>query len=164
MRKLKRLLWPIAAAATLIALSPALMIPSPASANVAHPFLSAAYLTVENRTISVNGVAFCAGNNFPGTQSPCASVSLSGNGYSQAATPNPQLGPDLGKFTFTDVPVAQLGDFSGGTATFTFDADSNSGPLNAVARHCEKTVDIQGATLIGDSYGLGWGGTGPFPY
>jgi hypothetical protein len=116
------------------------------------------------RTITVNGTALCKGNLE--SRSPCASVTLSGNEYSDSATPNPQMGPDWGKFSFSGVPVANTGDFAEGTSNFTLTSDSESGPLNAVARHCVEQVSVQGALVPGDSFGLGWfnNGSGPWSF
>jgi hypothetical protein len=74
------------------------------------------------------------------------------------------MGFDWGKFSFTGVPVANMGDFGAGSSDFTLTAESVSGPLNAVARHCVEKVSIQGAIVPGDSFGLGWFNNGSGPW
>jgi hypothetical protein len=100
-------------------------------------------------SITIYGTAIC-GNR--GGGSPCASVTIAGI----SSTPNPQLGPDWGKFSISGVNVA-----TDGTGTEIVYADSPAG-IAGPAVHCDSSFSIPENPGISLGLGVFSNGSGPW--
>lgn len=119
--------------------------------------------SASGRTITVHGTAFC--KMYGGNVGPCDSVTLSGNGYEDTQYPagGGLFDPNTATFTFSNVPVAAMPDLS--TATFTITTTASTASAgNPTLDNCPQTINIQGAFVPGDSFGLGWGNNGSGPW
>jgi hypothetical protein len=148
----------VGAALALIAIST-----SPAYASEVGHQQSKLVMSDSSRTVTVRGTAFCKMSG--GQVGPCDSVTLSGNGYSQTQSPagGGIFDPNTATFAFTDVPVAAAPDFS--TASFTISTSASTASAgNETPDQCSQQVNIQGAFVVGDSFGLGWGNNGSGPW